>query len=125
MFPSLSPGSDFRALLHGRTKVSSSELASYVEQWISNDITIPVQSILINVDSSCTVIISSFDDRECQVVSEQPINDNNMPAAIVGGTVSCLLLFLILAGLVIIGLLYMWLRKRRCAYFKPPRYICL
>jgi hypothetical protein len=71
-----------------------------MEQWISNDITIPVQSILINVDSSCVVAISSFDDEECQINSEQPTN--NSSSAVVGGTVAGLLLLLIVSGAVII-----------------------
>ena len=92
-----------------------------MEQWISDIVTIPVQNILINVDSSCTVIISSFDDRECQELSEGPIlNSSNIYAAIIGGTISCLLLFLIIAVFTVAGLL--WLRKRRPAYFKNSRY---
>lgn len=125
-FPSSPQAVTFRALLrHGSATLSSSELAiiSCMEQWISNDITIPVQSILINVDSSCNVIISSLDERECQVTSERPINNNDnntMSAATIGVTISCLLLFLILVGLMIIG--FLWLRKRRLAHFKYPRY---
>ena len=125
-FPSSPQAVTFRALLRcGGTTLSSSEVASCVKQWISNDIIIPVQSILINVDSSCNVVISSLDERECQLTSEQPLNDNDntnnsMSAATVGVTISCLLLFLILLGLMIIG--FLWLRKKRLTHFKYPRY---
>ena len=108
----------FRAILHGVAKASSSEIISYIEQWISNDITIPVQKVLINVDSSCTVSISSFDDRECQVISRQPRNDSTV--AIAGGISSALLLILILAGGTVSILL--WFRKRRKIYSVTSRY---
>ena len=120
-FPASPQAVTFRAILHRGAKASSSELASYIEHWIGSDVSIPVKSVLTNIDSSCMVIISSFDDRECKVTSEPPTNDNNnMSAAIIGGTVSCLLLFVILAGVMVVGLL--WLRKRRLAYSKNMRY---
>ena len=121
-FPASPQAVTFRALLHGGPKVSSSELALCIEKWISNDVTIPVKSVLTNIDSSCTVVISSFDDRECQDSSKQVevANDGNLPA-IIGGTVSCLLLFLILGGLTIIGLL--WLRNRRQGSLKSSKYV--
>ena len=108
----------FRAFLHGGAKASSSELASYIEQWIRNDITIPIQSILINVDSSCMVAISSFDDRECQIDPKQPTNNSSSVA--IGGTVGSLLIILILGSAVIIAMLIMvWLRKK---HQKSSRY---
>ena len=108
----------FRAILHGVSRASSSKIISYIEQWISNDITIPVQKVLINVDSSCTVSISSFDDRECQEISRQPRNDSTV--AIAGGISSALLLILILAGGTVSILL--WFRKRSKIYSVTSRY---
>ena len=107
----------FRAILHGGIKASSSELSSYIEQWIGNDVTIPVQSILINVDSSCMVAITSFDDGECQANSKQPTNNNLL--VIIGGTVTSLLLLLVLSSVVIIALLIMlwWRKKHHGRYF--------
>ena len=110
-FPASPQAVTFRAVLHGGTKASSSELSSYIEQWIGNDITIPIQSILINVDSSCMVAISSFDDGECQIDSEK--HTNNSSPAVIGGTVAGLLLLLILSSAVVIALLMMlWRRKK-------------
>lgn len=110
-FPSSPQAVTFRAILHGTATASSSEIVSHIKQWITNGVTIPVQSVLINVDSSCTVNISSFDDRECQLMSfsTQPRNDNT--SAIIGGIASALLLVLISAGGAVIILL--WFRKRR------------
>ena len=113
-FSSSSQAVTFRTLLHMHetTKASSSEIISHIEQWISNDITIPVQSVLINVDSRCTVTISSFDDGECQLNSKSPRNDNS--SSITGGVAFALLLSLILAsGAIIILILLLWFRKRR------------
>ena len=63
-----------------------------------NDVTIPVQSVLINVDSSCIVIISSFGDRECQLNSElvKSSNDNTSAITILGGIASAQLLFVLI-----------------------------
>ena len=118
-FPSSPQAVTFRALLHGGAKVSSSELALHIKQWIIHDVTIPVQNVLINIDSSCQVVISSFDDRECRADSIQSINSNKTPA-VVGGIVSCLLLFLVLAGFMIIALL--WFGHRRQVSLKSSRY---
>ena len=110
-FPASPRAVTFRAVLHGGTKASNSELSSYIEQWIRNDVTILVQSVLINVDSSCMVAISSFDDGECQIDSEK--HTNNSSSAIIGGTVAGLLLLLILSSAVVIALLIMlWRRKK-------------
>jgi hypothetical protein len=118
-FPSSSKAVAFRALLQGGgTTLSRAEIASCVGQWISNDITIRVQSlILINVDSECTVVISSFDDEECQINSEQPTNNSLL--AVVGGTVAGLLLLLILSSVVITTLLTMfwWGKKHHGRYY--------
>ena len=110
-FPASPQAVTFRAVLHGGTKASSSELSSYIEQWIRNDVTIPIQSVLINVDSSCTVAISSFDGGECQIDSEK--HTNNSSSAVIGGIVAGLLLLLILSSAVVIALLIMlWWRKK-------------
>ena len=78
---------------------------------LSDDVKIPVQSVLINVDSSCMVAISSFDDGECQIDSEK--HTNNSSSAVIGGTVAGLLLLLILSSAVVIALLIMlWRRKK-------------
>ena len=115
-FPASPQAVTFRAILHGGTKVSSSELSLYIERWIRNDVTIPVQNVLINIDSSCMVAISSFDDGECQVNSEQ--HTNNSSSAIIGGTVAGLLLLLILSSAVVILSLVI-LRKKH-----HGRYVC-
>ena len=110
-FPASPQAVTFRAVLHGGTKASSSKLSSFIEQWIRNDVTIPIQSVLINVDSSCMVAISSFDDGECQIDSEKHTNTSS--SAVIGGTVAGLLLLLILSSAVIIALLIMlWWRKK-------------
>ena len=117
-FPASPQAVTFRAILHGRTKASSSELSSYIEQWIRNGITIPIQSVLLNVDSSCTVAISSFDDTECQ--QQSPTKNNS--SIIIGGTVAGLLLTLTLSSAVIIALIMLWLRKKQKLFFKSSRY---
>ena len=85
----------FRAVIHGGAKLSRSNLALYIEQWIESDVSIPVQSVQINIDSSCIVTISSFDDRECQVHLMRNEQDSNTACSdYIGGTASALLLVL-------------------------------
>ena len=117
-FPASPQAVTFRAILHhGGTKASSSEISSYIQRWIRNDVTIPVQSVLINVDSSCMVAIFSFDDRECQVNSEQHTNNNS--SAVIGGSVAGLVLILILSSAIVTSLvILLWRRKKhRGRYF--------
>ena len=112
----------FRAILYGTAKASSSEIISLIEEWISIDVTIPVLSVLINIDSRCTATISSFDDGECQLNSKPPRNGNVL--VIIGGSVSAVLLVLVLVcvTIIIMVLLLLWFRKRHQVYLKHSRY---
>ena len=111
----------FRALLHGTAQASSSEIVTHIKQWISNDITIRIQSVLINIDSSCTVTISSFDDKECQLNSKQ-LRSHSV-SAIIGGIASAILLILVLASIMIVTviLLLLWFRKKHQVSLKHTR----
>ena len=70
-FPDSPQAVTYRAVLHGTTSASSSDLISYIEQWISDGVTISIQNIIINVDPSCVLVIDSTRDSECGA-TDQP-----------------------------------------------------
>ena len=66
--------------------------------------TIAVQGLRLRVDSSCSIVISSFSDPECETEQQQPTSDSNLPA-ILGGVVSgvvALVVTVLAVGLVVI-----------------------
>ena len=66
--------------------------------------TIAVQGLRLRVDSSCSVVISSFSDPECVTERQQPTSDSNLPA-IIGGAVAgvvALIVTVLAVGLVVI-----------------------
>ena len=80
-----------------------------------------MQEILLLLQC-CTVTISSFDDKECQLNSKQ-LRSYSV-SAIIGGIASALLLILVLASIMIVTviLLLLWFRKKRQVSLKHTRY---
>ena len=71
--------------LQGTAQASSSQLVNYIEQWSTRDVTIAVQGLTLQVDSSCSIVISSSSDPECEAErQQQPMSDSNLPAIITG-----------------------------------------
>ena len=94
----------FRARLQGTAQASSSQLVNYIEQWSTRGVTIAVQGLRLRVDSSCSVVISSFSDPECETERQHPTSDSNLPA-IIGGAVAgvvALIVTVLAVGLVVI-----------------------
>ena len=60
-------------------------LSTLHEQWSTRDVTIAVQGLRMQVDSSCSIVISSFSDPECVTEWQQPTSDSNLQAIIGGG----------------------------------------
>ena len=94
----------FRARLHGTAQASSSQLVNFIEQWSTRDVTIAVRGLRLRVDSSCSIVISSFSDPECETERQQPTSDSNLPAIIGGGVAGgvALIVTMLTVGLVVI-----------------------
>lgn len=66
-FPASPEAVTYRATLHGTTSANSTQLISHIEQWTAEEAAaITIQQVLLRVDGSCTVAVSSLVDDECQ-----------------------------------------------------------
>ena len=98
----------FRGEIGAALRANTSQVISYMEQWVATNPTIVVQNTRLRIDSSCNVKIDSFNDPECDSMTST-MNDgskSNTAAITVGGVVGGLLTTLIIAlSLVIIVVL--------------------
>ena len=115
-FPASPQAVTYRAVLHGTANATSSQLISQIEQWTTEGGTITVQRVLMTIDGSCTVAISSITEKEeCPSLEmESPSSPvhYNVISIITGGAAS-VVIALIVAVTVIVSLLL--LRKHRAA----------
>ena len=90
----------YRARLSGTLETDSHTLLSYLEKWVSGGPSIPVQSILMTIDSDCAIDKETFGDGECvetstaETSSPQSCTSTDNTAAIIGGTVVVVMLIL-------------------------------
>ena len=99
-FSGSSEAATYRAEINGR-------FIDTIAQWISEDGIIRVQMVLIRVDSSCQVAITSLGDPECIV------SPGGNPA-VVGGVVGAIIAVLIIAiAVVVIVIAALVLNSRR------------
>ena len=67
-FPGTPNQVTFRAKVHDRAPATAREVITYIEQWITssdNMVTLPVHHARLNINNTCVVLLSSFDDPEC------------------------------------------------------------
>ncbi len=92
------PGSD-RAVTF-RATLTDSRLLTPIQAWIQTNGFIPIQNVLIEVDKSCPVQISSLTDIEC---TNQPAAAGSSDlAAVVGGVVGVVIVLIIVVGITIV-----------------------
>ena len=90
----------YRARLTGTLTVSTASLLSILEAWVSSRPVIFVQSVLMRVDSQCSVVISSFKEKECFTREPSTMSGDNT-AAIIGGVVAVIVLIVfVLVGII-------------------------
>ena len=103
-----------------RAKLIDSTLLSAVQDWVQDSGLLPIQNILIEVDKSCELTVSSFADTECigepttttpdpTVTSIAVVNDDSMAVIwrVVVGIVVCLLIIAFaITAIVIVILLF-------------------
>ena len=100
----------FRGEIGPSLTANSSQLISYLEQWVATDPTIVVLSSRLSIDSSCSVEISNFNDPECgDMTSTVPTAKNT--GAIIGGAVGGV--FVILLAVIVLVVIVGRLRSCR------------
>ena len=111
-FPNSEQQVTFRARLHGTARVTSSQLITYLEAFVSRtESTIAVQGFHLDVDSSCSIAINTFGDPQCattttttseSITTEAALPDNT--AAIVGGVVAVIVIVVVAVTVIIIAI---------------------
>ena len=59
----------FRSKLYGTVNTNASTLTNYIQQWVSSGTLIAVLGLILDVDPTCPVHISSFSDPECALTT--------------------------------------------------------
>ena len=106
-FPGSSTAVTFRATL------TDSRLLTPIQDWIQTNGFIPIQNVLIEVDKSCPVEISSLADTEC---TNQPTAAGSSDiTAVVGGVVGGVVgvVIVVVVGIVIIVIAVLVFKSRR------------
>ena len=87
----------FRGEIGSTMGVNSSQVISYMEQWVATNPTIVIQSSRLSVDSGCNVKIDSFNDPECGTMISTMNDDRSDSTGTIIGVVGGVLATLIIA----------------------------
>ena len=134
-FPASSQRVTYRAIVHGTASATSTQLISYIEQWTAEGAIIIIDQLLLSVDASCPVAISSiFTNEECPSSSQKissesvftkPANSDTgieVPAIIGGSTVAVIGVVIIASAAVIITILILKNHHGTDKNNQQPRY---
>ena len=116
-FPASPEAVTYRAMLHGTTNTTSAQLISHIEQWTAKGAAITIQQVLLRVDGSCAVAVSSLVDDECQKrkVRSDSFGSNDMIiiGSISGGVLATVILVVVIVTAVITAAIYVRKNKQR------------
>ena len=111
------PGSD-RAVTF-RVTLTNSRLLTPIQDWIQTNGFIPIQNVLIEVDKSCPVEISSLADTEC---TNQPTAAGSSDiAAVVGGVVGVVIVVGITIVVIVIAVLVFKSKREKLTVNKTTK----
>ncbi len=89
-----------------RATLTDSRLLTPIQDWIQTNGFIPIQSVLIEVDKSCQVQISS---TECTTV----LASSESSATVIGGVGGVVIVLIIVVGVVVIVIAVLVFKRRR------------
>ena len=129
-FPESPTSVTYRARLKSISETDRDSLISLIEEWVSGGTSIIVTGVLMTVDSKCSVAISSLSEGECQqppttdpitdseVTTSDPVTDStpsttDSTAAIIGGLVVAVILFITLT-FAVVAIVMTLILKNRC-----------
>ena len=92
----------YRAIIHGTASTTATELISQIEQWTAQGSIITVQRVVLTIDGSCTVALSSFADDECQARNIDSSGLSSTATGVIGGVVAMVILSLVLVFVIIV-----------------------
>ncbi len=101
----------YRAEVSGTQTASVVEIANYIEDWLADGAIVVFEFLLIPVDSTCQVILTSITDPEC-------MNPTPIPPtlAAVGGAIGAVI-FLFFFCIILIAMIYIKIRIKRTRSF--------
>lgn len=92
----------YRAIIHGTASTTATELISQIEQWTAQGSIVTVQRVVLTVDGSCTVALSSFADDECQARNVDLAGLSSTATGVIGGVVAMVILSIALVFVIIV-----------------------
>ena len=118
----------FRSKLYGTASRTASEVIADINQWISSDVSIVVLGLILEIDPTCPVLISTFSDPECQLATSPPsgtsvTTSTEVPSgtstttsteAIIAGVVVGIVIIAIAVVVVVIAVII--IRRRRSSW---------
>lgn len=116
-FPASPEAVTYRATLHGTTNTTSAQLIPYIEQWTAEGAAITIQQVLLRVDGSCAVAVSSLLNDECQKrnVRSNSFGNNNIViiGSTSGGVLATVTLVVVIVTVIIIAAICLRKKKHR------------
>ena len=103
----------FRGEIGSTMGANSSQVISYMEQWVATKPTIVIQSSRLSVDSSCNVKIDSFNDPECGTIISTIKDDSVNIGAIIGVVGGVLATLIVAVSLAVVVVLLMRTRQKK------------
>ena len=101
------PGSDTAATF--RATLIDSRLLTPIQDWIQTNGFIPIQNVLIEVDKTCQVEISSLADTECNTI----LVGSESSAAVIGGVVGVVIVLIVAVTITVIVIAVLMFKSRR------------
>ena len=125
-FPESPTAVTFRAEFTETNQSQALQLSDFLKQWVHGALIILVQAQPLKVNNACAVIITSFDEGECEVEATTTVFATASPApsgsnaSLVGGVVGAVVVFTVVAIAVLVALLVFWKRRKKSqAYYEP------
>ena len=107
----------YRAEISGTPLALPNQIVSFVEEWLSEGALILFDIVLVHVDGSCQVVVSSIVDPECNTPTEQ----SGSLAAIVGGAIGGVIVLVVTVIIVIIIICLVCTKRTRVFAAKNTR----
>ena len=104
----------YRAKLFNFGSISSTQLVSWIEDWVLNGASVTSGPILVTFDPTCPVPLNSINDRICQI----PVTTQSTSSVgvIAGSALAVAFIVLICIVLIIIVILYFRLKSKKERY---------
>ncbi len=115
----------YRVEVSGTETTSAVEIVNYINNWIKNEALVTFDFIVIPVDSSCQVVVSSIADPECNSLTPASPTSVEFPVAAVGGSIGAVALIIVVFVVAILMIYICIHRKRSKSFHLSNRFVNL